>query len=197
MSCTIGGKIKLQCLVGRSNCSELHCLDKSSYVSGEIWQSFWGQSQLQSSKNPAASAGLSTKYELFSTCIQPNLKQFKLKRFIFYANLVPIMELDITGDNWLHDVKGFQFLTRKFADVYHQLTNLLFLSCKLSLIRQVLRFTSSTIRSIFTWGIHKIPVRRYCLYLNHLQLLRKASTRFLESRRKESKEWKKRMIKLP
>jgi len=78
------------------------------------------------------------------------------------------MELDITGNNWLHDVKRFQFLTWKLANMYHQLTDLLFLGSNLSLIREVLRFTSSTIRSILARGTHKVPVWRYCLYLTHL-----------------------------
>ncbi|XP_042967962.1 uncharacterized protein LOC122300983 isoform X1 [Carya illinoinensis] len=66
------------------------------------------------------------------------------------------------GNNWLHDVKGFQFFTRKLANMCQQLKGL-FLITKLSLIREVLRFTSSTIGSMLTRGINKVPARRYCL----------------------------------
>lgn len=95
----------------------------------------------------------------------------KLKRFKLCTSLIPVMKLDITGNNGLHD--AFQLFMRNLSKIYHQLMNLVLLSSDLRLIRQILCFASSTVRSILTRSIHEVPVRRYCLYLCHLHFLTK------------------------
>lgn len=85
------------------------------------------------------------------------------------TNLVSVVKLNITGNNGLHNAKEFRIFIRKFSDMYYQLMDLLFLSSKLSLVRQVLRLTTSTIWSILTRSIYRIQMWRYRLQLGRLQ----------------------------